>query len=338
MPRSYRLILSCLLTLFGLAQNLEATKPEPLNVLFIAADDLRCDLGCYGDKLVKTPHLDTLAKEGLLFNRAYCQQAVCNPSRASLLTGRRPDTLKLYNLVKHFRDEIPDVVTLPEHFKNNGYFTQNIGKVFHNWRTEIKGDPQSWSVPAVLHYNRHGEDTAKVEGEIPADQAPHPRTFARDVPDEAYFDGRIADLAVEAIEERKAADKPFFLAVGFWKPHLPFNAPLDYWQQYQRTQFSLPLNPAPPENVPQLALHDCRELFRSSNGQPPTDEETLELRHGYFACTSYIDACVGRVLEALDESGQQRLNQISAVIGRHHQFEDVVNLLLDGARLALFNL
>ncbi|MBD3675505.1 MAG: sulfatase [Planctomycetaceae bacterium] len=303
MLRLFTAVTLCLLTLWGLINPLDAAESKPLNVLFIAADDLRCDLGCYGDPLVKSPHLDALAAEGLRFNRAYCQQAVCNPSRASLLTGRRPDTLQLYNLVKHFRDELPNVVTLPEHFKNNGYFTQNIGKVFHNWRTETQGDPQSWSVPAVMHYNRHGEDTAKVEGEVPADQAPHPRTFARDVPDAAYFDGRIADLAVEAIEERQQAEKPFFLAVGFWKPHLPFNAPLDYWQQYQRSQFSLPLNPEPPENVPPLALHDSRELFRSSNGQPPTDQETLELRHGYFAAITYMDRQVGKVLAALEEAG-----------------------------------
>jgi iduronate 2-sulfatase len=281
----------------------EAAAAKRMNVLFIASDDLRCDLGCYGDPLVKSPNLDALAKQGLRFNRAYCQQAVCNPSRASLLTGRRPDTLKLYNLTKHFRDEIPDVVTLPEHFKNNGYFTQNIGKVFHNWRTETQGDPQSWSVPAVMHYNTHGADKPQVEGEPPPDQAPHPRTEARDVPDEAYFDGRIADLAVQALQERKEAQQPFFLAVGFWKPHLPFNAPLKYWNQYQRSQFSLPDNPDPPENVPSLALHDCRELFRSSNGQPPTDEETLELRHGYFAAISYMDTQVGKILSTLDELG-----------------------------------
>ena len=272
-------------------------------MLFIAADDLRIDLESYGDDTVITPNLSALAKEGLQFNRAYCQQAVCNPSRASLMTGRRPDTLKLYNLTKHFRDELPDVVTLPEHFKNNGYFTQNIGKVFHNWRTETQGDPQSWSVPAVMHYNTHGSDTPQLEGEIPADQAPHPRTEARDVPDEAYFDGRIADLAVKALQERKSADEPFFLAVGFWKPHLPFNAPLGDWKRYQRSQFSLPDNPAPPRNVPELALHDGRELLRSSNGQPPTDKETLELRHGYFAAITYMDRQIGKVLQTLNDLG-----------------------------------
>lgn len=300
-----KLLTSSVLLLF-LSTSLTAGDAVPekkMNVLFIAADDLRCDLGSYGNRLVKTPHLDALAKQGLQFQFAYCQQAVCNPSRASLMTGRRPDTLKLYNLTKHFRDEIPDVVTLPEHFKNNGYFTQNIGKVFHNWRTEIQGDPQSWSVPAVMHFNSHGNDKPQVEGTPPPDQAPHPRTEARDVEDEAYFDGRIADLTVKALKERKAASEPFFLAVGFWKPHLPFNAPLKYWEQYQRSEFSLPENPEPPENFIPLALHDCRELFRSSNGMPPTDEETLELRHGYFAAISYMDAQIGKVLSTLDELG-----------------------------------
>ena len=175
------------------------SNAKPPNVLFIAADDLRCDLACYGHPVVKTPNLDRLAARGTRFERAYCAQAVCNPSRSSLLTGRRPNTLQQYDLVKHFRDELPDVITLPQHFKQNGYYTQNIGKIFHNWRTEIQGDPASWSVPAVMHYARHGDDTAQVEGELPPNETDAVRCECRDVPDEAYFDGRIAELAVDAL-------------------------------------------------------------------------------------------------------------------------------------------
>ena len=147
---SRSLVTLVLVSAFLLSQT-KTVRADAPNVLFIAADDLRCDLGCYGHAIVKTPHLDRLAARGTRFRRAYCAQAVCNPSRSSLLTGRRPNTLQQYDLAKHFRDEIPDVVTLPEHFKQHGYFTQNIGKIFHNWRTPIKGDPRSWSVPAVMH-------------------------------------------------------------------------------------------------------------------------------------------------------------------------------------------
>ncbi|MCH7728674.1 MAG: sulfatase-like hydrolase/transferase, partial [Planctomycetes bacterium] len=168
---------------------------ERPNVLFIAVDDLRVELGCYGDTLVQSPNIDRLAMHGTLFNRAYCQQAVCNPSRASMLTGLRLDTLGIWDLPTHFRQKRPDVVTLPQLFKQHGYHTQNIGKIFHNWRQDdYKGDAVSWSVPAVMHYNTHGADKAQVNGVLPPNLTDVPRGEIRDVPDEAYFDGRIAKL------------------------------------------------------------------------------------------------------------------------------------------------
>ncbi|HEY1084442.1 MAG TPA: sulfatase-like hydrolase/transferase, partial [Prosthecobacter sp.] len=191
---------------------------ERPNVLFIAADDLRNDLGCYGNTLVKTPNLDRLASRSVVFNRAYCQQAVCNPSRASLLAGLKPDTLRVWDLPTHFRQNLPQVVTLPQHFKNNGYFTQNIGKIFHNWLHEVQGDPDSWSVPAVMHFANHGSDKPEMEGDLPENLAKDPKCECRDVADEAYFDGRVAGLAVQALGELKEKTQPFFLAVGFWKP------------------------------------------------------------------------------------------------------------------------
>ncbi|MFT5498020.1 MAG: arylsulfatase A-like enzyme [Kiritimatiellia bacterium] len=290
-------LLSFLLLSFFLLQ-LTLAQP-PLNVLFIAADDLRNDLACYGHTQVKTPHLDRLAKRGMVFNRAYCQQAVCNPSRASLLSGRRPDRLRVWDLPTHFRQTSPDVVTLPQWFKHQGYFSQGIGKIFHNWRQDIQGDPLSWSVPQVMHYATHGSDKAIVEGALPKDLSKFSRAECRDVPDEAYFDGRIAAAGVTALEQVAQRAQPFFLAVGFWKPHLPFNPPKRYWDLYDRADFAPAPNSYPPENVPALALHNGRELL-SEKGRDLTREEIVELRHGYLAGISYLDAQVGKLLDALD--------------------------------------
>jgi iduronate 2-sulfatase len=284
------------LALAGSISLLHAAHAGRPNVLFIAVDDMRVELGCYGNTPALSPNIDKLANRGVTFDRAYCQQAVCNPSRASLLTGRRPDTLQIWDLPTHFRELYPEIVTLPQHFKNNGYFTQGIGKIFHNWRQNIEGDPSSWSVPAVMHYATHGSDLAIIEGELPVNTATTLKCEARDVPDNAYFDGRIADLAVTALNEVKG--KPFFLAVGFWKPHLPFNAPKRYWDMYDRSKLSLPAYPEPPIDVPAIALHNGRELL-GNNGRELTDAEVLELRHGYYAGISYLDAQVGKVLDEL---------------------------------------
>lgn len=282
-----------------------ATAAERSNVLFIAVDDMRVGLRCYGDSVVKSPNIDRLAKRGMLFERAYCQQAVCNPSRASLLTGLRPDTLGIWDLPTHFRQNKPDVVTLPQLFKKHGYHTQNIGKIFHNWRQDdYRGDAVSWSVPAEMQYATHGSDQAIVKGKLPPDLSGVPRTEIRDVPDDAYFDGRIANKATAALKQLK--DRPFFLAVGFWKPHSPFNAPKKYWDLYQREEIDPPVNPKPPTNVPPLAMHDSREILRGFLKRPggrPTTEEVLALRHGYYAATSYVDAQVGKVLRELDRLG-----------------------------------
>ncbi len=280
----------------------DATASARLNVLFIACDDLRNDLGCYGDKLVKTPNLDRLAQRGLVFNRAYCQQALCNPSRASLLAGRRVDTLRLWDLRTHFRYTMPEVVTLPQHFKDNGYFTQNIGKIFHNWVHEVQGDPASWSVPAVMHFARHDSDTPLMDGPIPPNLANDPKCECRDVPDEAYFDGRVAKLAVEAMRERKAASQPFFLAVGLWKPHAPFNAPKRYWNLYRREDVPLPRNPDWPKDAPRVAWHNGREI-RGDAQRELTPQAVREIRHGYLANVSYLDAQIGKVLDELDRIG-----------------------------------
>jgi iduronate 2-sulfatase len=275
-----------------------------LNVLFIAVDDMRVELGCYGHQQVISPNIDGLASRGTLFERAYCQQAVCNPSRASLLTGLRPQTLGIWDLPTHFRQVRPDVVTLPQLFKDNGYFAQDVGKIFHNWRQDVyQGDPVSWSVPAEMHYASHGTDAPQVEEPIPPDLVNVPRCEMRDVPDDAYFDGRVAKRAVEVLRERKQAGTPFFLAVGFWKPHAQFNAPKQYWDMYDPATIQPPAYPDPPRNVPSLALHDSREILRGFTARPngrPTAEEVLVLRRGYLAAISYVDAQIGVVLDELD--------------------------------------
>ncbi|MCO8124003.1 sulfatase [Stieleria sp. TO1_6] len=305
-----RMILLCMMMLL-LSIGLTPAIAQPPNVLFIAADDLRCDLGCYGHPVVKTPHLDRLAARGTQFNRAYCAQALCNPSRSSLLTGRRPDTLQQYDLAKHFRDQIPDVVTLPQHFKRHGYFTQSIGKIFHNWQTKIQGDPDSWSVPAVMHFNSHRRDVAEVDGELPPNLVTTLRCECRDVPDNAYFDGRITELAMQAIQERAKSKTPFFLAVGFWKPHLPFNAPKKYWDLYDRDQITGPVCPEWPEDTPRIAWHNSQELLGKSKPVTLTPSDQQQLRHGYLAAISYMDAQVGRLLEELD---RQNLTDSTLVV------------------------
>lgn len=277
-----------------------------LNVLFIAVDDLRPELGCYGNRLIKSPNIDQLAARGLVFTRAYCQQAVCSPSRTSLLTGRRPDTTKVYDLVKHFRKELPDVVTLPQFFKLNGYHSQGIGKIYHG----TLDDPASWSVPhwrpsqpiygpengKTLPKRRKARASGKKDEEFrgPAWQSP-------DVADNALTDGALADRAVELLRELK--DKPFFLGVGFIKPHLPFVAPKKYWDLYAEKEIPLAVNPFAPTNCPKYALTDWGELRSYANipRSGPLDEaQTRDMIHGYYACVSYMDAQLGRVLAELD--------------------------------------
>lgn len=284
-----------LLSSFTMLHSSLAAKP---NVLFIATDDFRPDIGCYGHAQVKTPHLDRLASRSVVFNRAYCQQALCNPSRASVMTGRRPDTLQIWNLTKHYRN-IPGIVTLPQHFKASGWFTQGIGKLFHNWKDEKQSDPQSWSVPEKMHIGTHYDDKPNIEGELPPNFAKHPKAECRDVPDEAYYDGRIATLAVEALQDRAGKAEPFFLGVGFWKPHSPFNAPKKYWDLYRREDISPPEHAAWPQDAPRIAWHNSREIL-GNNGKPLDPGPTQEIRHGYLANISYLDAQIGRVLDELD--------------------------------------
>ncbi|MBG88657.1 MAG: iduronate sulfatase [Verrucomicrobiales bacterium] len=278
-----------------------ANKP---NVLFIVADDLRAELGCLGDRHVISPNLDRLASRGRLFTRAYCQQAVCNPSRASFMTGLRPDTIKVWDLKASFRKTKPKHPTLPELFKQAGYRTRCIGKIYHN--SEQLGDPASWSKPAKFHFGPHWADTVTANrvGAIKKGQVPAIESF--DVPDEAYWDGRIARQAVSALGELK--DKPFFLAVGFWRPHLPFVAPKRDWDLYNPRELPAPTGWFAPSDCPPLALHNSKELkgYRDVPKFPLTPKTTRDLRHGYYASITFMDRQIGLVLDALEENGLRK--------------------------------
>lgn len=287
------------------------------NVLFIAVDDLRTELGCYGSSAAITPHLDALAQRGTLFERAYAQQAVCNPSRQSLLTGRRPDAIRVWDLRTVSRDTAPDAVPLPEHFKRHGYFTRSFGKIYHDGLP----DPQSWSVPAQFEAVSKREDYR-----LEANRAPHRGNKATatefvDAPEDAYPDGMVAAGAVAALEELSRGDsrQPFFLAVGIRKPHLPFTAPKKYWDLYANVAIPPIEQPAPPAGAPELALHTSVEL-RGYSDQPRTGpwsaDQVATLRRGYFAAMSFADAQIGRVLSALDRTGLAK-NTLVLVWGDH---------------------
>ena len=299
----------------------QAEDKKP-NVLFIVADDYRPELGCYGSA-ARTPNLDALAKRGLRFDMAFCQQAVCNPSRSSFLTGRRPDTLRQWSNGQHFREKNPDVTTMPQWFKENGYVTRDVGKIFHNWHTKEKGDRRSWSADEFLHYATHGDDLPEVKGEAPKNHAIGigrdygrvPLCEKRDVPDEAYYDGRVAAEAVRVMGELKG--KPFFLAVGFWKPHAPFNAPKKYWDVYTAKEIPELRASARPEGAPDVAFHDSREILGAPPKQVrPNRAQVAEMRHGYFANITYMDAQVGKVLKALDDNGL-RDNTVVVFVADH---------------------
>ena len=306
------------------------TGARRTNVLFIAVDDLRPQLHCYGHEKMITPNIDRLAARGTLFSRAYCQQAVCSPSRTSLLTGLRAETTHIHDLQTHFRLHLPDVVTLPQHFKQNGYFAQGFGKIYHG----SLDDPQSWSVKSwrpkgpgylkketIAGMKRQREEmikagklkkTKKVLKRDPKTGIPlklaRPGARVRgpawedpDVADNALPDGKTADEVIRVMREVK--DKPFFLGAGFVKPHLPFVAPKRYYDLYPKGSLTVADNPFPPKDCPKIALHNFGEL-RSYSDIPdigPVDDKlALELIHGYYAATSYVDTLVGKLLDELD--------------------------------------
>jgi iduronate 2-sulfatase len=299
------------------------------NVLFVAVDDLRTELGCYGKEWMHSPNIDRWAARALVLERAYCQQAVCSPSRSSLLTGTRPDTTKVWDLATHFRKAIPDVVTLPQHFKNHGYFVQGMGKIYHGGFD----DPPSWSVPwsspkakpyglpennALVAAKAKAAAAAGKTGTEASRAARGPAFEASDVPDETFHDGSLAQMAIEALRSMKEKDQPFFLAVGFIRPHLPFVAPQKYWDQYDSAKIELASNPFRPKGAPDFAIGDGGEMtvYEGVPKFPIPDDYARQLKHGYYAAVSYMDAQFGKVMDELDRLGL-RDNTIVVLWGDH---------------------
>lgn len=303
------------------AFTLSLRAAERPNVLLICVDDLKPMLGCYGDRTVKSPNIDALANRGILFNRAYCNQAVCAPSRNALLTGFRSTTLGIYDLATNFRYAKPDAVTLPQYFKQNGYRTEGMGKIFHYGHGNHEDDA-SWSVPfwraEVVNYalqehadaNKNSREAAlfnNVSGKKAKDLAKGAAYESADVPDNTYPDGKTADEAIKRLDSAaKDHKRPFFLAVGFVKPHLPFCAPKKYWDLYDPSTFKLAERHTLPDGSPPYAGHNWAEL-RNYAGMPDEgpvpDDEARTLIHGYHAAVSFMDAQVGRVLAVLKKDG-----------------------------------
>ena len=307
------------------------------NILFIAIDDLRPELGCYGSEIAVSPNLDALAKEGLLFNRAYCQQAICRPSRASLMTGARPDTTGLHHNYVSLRELQPEIVTLPQHFIAHGYETVYCGKVFHQGDTDEENSwsraPVKWLQDvkkplggyALPENNKMKADNlkrmlAKYGEAARRGLAAGPAYENADVPDHAYIDGYETLRAIATMKEMvRQGDKPFFLALGFRKPHLNWTAPKRYWDLYDPAKIPLADDVDAPEHGAAMGLHASFEL-RTRAGIPkygPLGTKlSRRLKHAYLACVSYVDAQIGLMLAALEAAGV-RDNTIIIVWGDH---------------------
>ena len=300
-----------------------AGKP---NVLFLAVDDLRCELGCYGAEHMITPNIDGLAATGVTFTRAYCQLAVCNPSRVSVMTGMRPDNTMVWDLKTEFRTVIPNAVTMPQHFRKHGYHAVSYGKIFHNpWPDQVSWDePHRWPEKSSLWSDESKQRLADFRGQMRdagANKAKIERMRAPAIEvsalsDSKHIDGAIADQAIHALDRLSKSEKPFFLATGFVRPHLPFVVPKQYWDLYKRDDIALANNPFFPSDMPTIAFgvrpqggfYELRDYMDYANAIWPMDgslaeSQQRELKHGYFAAVSFIDAQIGRVLTKLDELG-----------------------------------
>lgn len=281
-----------------------AGKP---NVLFIAVDDLRPQLGCYGHEQMISPNIDRLASGGVVFNRSYCQSPVCGASRASLLSGIRATRDRSFKGYLHHADnDWGAPLSLPRHFRENGYYTISNGKVYHH-RDDGAG---SWSERAWRPQGEWGGRGYLLEENLAiaraSDRGLGPAYECADVGDSDYADGKTADKAISDLRRLKQKDQPFFLAVGFVKPHLPFNAPKKYWDLYDPEKIKLADNAFRPKDAPDEAIHNWGELrayYNIPKQGPLSDGMARKLIHGYYACTSYTDSQIGRVLDELDRLG-----------------------------------
>ena len=313
--------LACTSLRGGGASSAAAKHP---NILFIAVDDLRPQLGCYGQPQMITPNIDALAHEGVVFMHNYCQYAVCGPSRDSILTGLRPDTNGTTDNVHNFRQNLPNWVTIPEHFARHGYQTVKTGKISHVNRDDkaFQRIMYEFSQPGVSLYNSPANKSdmlknmdviheKELAGEKLTDHERYvmmigPHYEWSDAPDNHYSDGAMADLATEEMKKMKTRTAPTFLAVGFHRPHLPFNCPKKYWDLYDSSHFKMASNNFYPKDVPPVAMMKYDELGDYKNAPKKdklTEEQGRRMMHGYYACVSYVDAQVGRLLKGLEENG-----------------------------------
>ena len=295
-----------LLSPWLLGASIICAAEQKLNVLFIAADDMNCDLGVYGHPQVKTPNLDRLAKMGVRFDKAYCQQPLCGPSRASLMTGLRPDTLDMHTLKHELREKNPDVVTLGQLFKNNGYFSYRAGKIYHYGNpsmigTDANDDPATWT----LRHNPAGIDKQR-ESQI-TNYGPN-RGLGISMAwwdpvseDDEHTDGMVASHAIEQIRAHK--DEPFFIAAGFFNPHCPYVAPKRYFDLYPLEDITIPDLAGAKEDLKDVPL---MAIMRDSKHWPYyfkgiTEEQARRCKQAYYACNSFVDAQVGRLLDTLED-------------------------------------
>lgn len=328
------------IALFLLNITFVVKSQEAKNVLFIAVDDLKPMLGCYGNTKILTPNIDKLSGAGTVFLNNHCQQAVCSPSRASLMFGMRPDKTKIWDLHTPVRTATKNVKTVAEHFKDNGYESVAFGKIFHISMADNQHDTKSWSIsyqdvnqynypedlgePFAGHYQdpdvkaemrklyqsflsdglKPGKARAKVLTKI------KPSTEMENVPDEAYGDGQVANNSVKMIQQLANKEKPFFIAAGFKKPHLPFVAPKKYWDLYNPEDIELSRWQEAPEGAPDFALHTWGELKSYTDITPEiqssgvlNERKQRELIHGYMAAVSYTDAQIGKLLRELENQG-----------------------------------
>jgi iduronate 2-sulfatase len=342
-----------------LAAALVSAQPRRPNILFIAVDDLKPEIGAYGSRIARTPHIDRLAAAGTVFLSNYCQQALCGPTRASLLTGMRPDHTEIWNMRVRMRDINPDILTLPQYLASQGYTTLGIAKVFDPRCVDDYNDRPSWTIPYLatdprylapgIRYPAAGKyqsrESHRRADSIAYDAAARslsraqinklvedhvkPTTEAEDVPDNAYLDGAHVLQMRDRLAELAKDDKPFFMAVGLVRPHLPFVAPKRYWDLYDRSKLPLASFRDAPVNVPAIAMHNASEI-RSYTDMPAVigatpqqaygltlpEDKQRELIHGYYAATSYTDANIGVLLDALDSLGL-RQNTIVVLWGDH---------------------
>jgi len=292
------------------------TSPKPKNILFIAIDDLKPELGCYDNTFIKTPHIDKLASQGFILKNNHCQQAVCAPSRASILTGKRPDYTKIWDLKTLIRDKNPDIITMPQYFKSIGYQTAAVGKIFDYRSVDHGADSVSWS-----YKYKDVKNTSPIGGGY-IFETERVSTEAPDVADSLTIDGVVVKRSIAYLQKFAEEDQPFFMAVGFYKPHLPFVAPKKYWELYDRNDIHLPAYQKDPKDAPAYATQPGWEL-RSIYQDIPSDFDAkipeakqLELIHGYYACVSFIDQQVGLVLDELDRLGL-RENTVIVLWGDH---------------------